>query len=249
MAIASVPLSKATLLDRVTASQRGTPMQPVGRDEARRVQIALAAVSSRKRDEHFWWTTLVRGFGALVAGSAILVVPEMARMLLLLPIAMLVAVLGLAVYGIVDSALIFASSFMATSIRLRLALRLQGVLGVLVGLLLYVVFLDRARLRWFLVLVAVQCFTTALAEFILARHTPRPGDSRWDYAGSAVALVFGAVYLSLALASGDSMMEEEIAWLVYAWLLAAGLALSLKAARMLYADYRWSGEDLCTSDV
>jgi hypothetical protein len=68
-----------------------------------------------KNDDHFWWTTLVRGFLALLTGSAIMAVPDMTNTLLLLPIALVVAILGLAVYGTLDSVLVFVTSYMVSS--------------------------------------------------------------------------------------------------------------------------------------
>ena len=77
-----------------------------------------------KNDEHFWWTTLIRGFLALLTGSVIMVVPDMANTLLLLPIAIVVAILSLAVYGVLDSVLVFVTSYMAASQPAKIALRM-----------------------------------------------------------------------------------------------------------------------------
>ncbi|MES2391191.1 MAG: hypothetical protein V4555_06100 [Acidobacteriota bacterium] len=189
-----------------------------------------------KNDEHFWWTTLVRGFLALLVGSAIMVIPDMARSLLLLPIAITISILGLAVYGVLDSVLVFITSYMAVSARARVALRLQGVVGITVGILLYRVFFNRVHLHWFLALVAVQALSTAAAEFTVARHAATHSLSNWNYAGSVVALVFSGVYAYIAATLGENMEPQRITWLVFGYLLAFGIAQSLTAARMLYAD-------------
>jgi hypothetical protein len=80
-----------------------------------------ASLNARlKKDLHFWVTVLARGFIALLAGGGILIVSAMARIILLQPIALAVAIVGLAAYGVVDSTLIFVSSFMCESKRARL---------------------------------------------------------------------------------------------------------------------------------
>ena len=114
-----------------------------------------------KNDEHFWWVTLFRGIIALMAGSAIMVIPDMARTLLLLPIALVTALLGLGVYGILDSVLVFVSSYMAASRPARIALRVQGAVGVTVGILLVWVFSDYVQMSWFLILIVIQSLSTA----------------------------------------------------------------------------------------
>ena len=121
------------------------------------------------------WTSglraLTRGLVALLAGSAILIVPDMARTILLLPIAIAVAVAGLAGYGVFDSALIFVSSFMALTSRVKVALRLQGLIGVTIGLLLLSVVYNQVRLEWFLSLAALQALTAGIGETVVARHS------------------------------------------------------------------------------
>ena len=60
-----------------------------------------------RRQIRFWYVTLARGFLALLFGSAIWVVPDMAGSLLLLPLAVALTVLALAAYGVLDSLLVF----------------------------------------------------------------------------------------------------------------------------------------------
>lgn len=189
-----------------------------------------------KNNEHFWWTTLVRGFLALLVGSAIMVIPDMARTLLLLPVAIAISILGLAVYGVLDSVLVLVSSFMASTTRSRIALRLQGLIGVTVGILLYRVFFNQVRLHWFLALIAVQAMVTAVAEFFAARHTTSHALSHWNYAAGAIALVFSGIYLYIVVALAGQLEPQQVTWLVFAYLLAFGIAQCITAARMLYAD-------------
>ena len=191
-----------------------------------------------RTDEHFWWTTLVRGLLALVAGSFIAVIPDLARTLLLLPIAIVVAVLGLAVYGIIDSALVFVTSYMAASRPATITLRLQGVIGITVGVLLIRMSSEYVQISWFLILIALQSLSVAIAEFMVARHSKTASTSHWNFAAAGVALIFCCAYLYFLLAQAPRMVPREISWLVFGYLLAFGVAQCLTAARMLYADYR-----------
>lgn len=195
-------------------------------------------VSRMRNDEHFWWTTLIRGFIALIAGSAIMVIPDMARTLLLLPMAITISILGLAVYGVLDSVLVFIASYMTMSHVGRLVLRMQGVIGVTVGILLYRVFFFRVQLQSFLILIAIQSFATSVAEFFIARHSLTRATSRWNLTASIIAFVFSCTYFYIAIAVVDRMLPLEVSWLVYGYLVAFGIAQCLTAARMLYADHQ-----------
>ena len=181
---------------------------------------------------------MVRGFLALFAGSAIIIVPDMARMILLLPLALVMSILGLAVYGVLDGVLVLLLSYMAGSRPALVALRLQGLISMVVGTLLYLTFFDSVQLRWFLVLIAIQSLCTSLAEFYVARSAMTRALVHWNFAAAGVALAFGIAYLWIVFAFAAKMSPVEISWLVYTYLLAFGTAQCLTAARMLYADRR-----------
>jgi len=198
----------------------------------------ICEVMIMRNDEHFWWTTLIRGFIALIAGSAIMVIPDMARTLLLLPIALVIAVLGLAVYGILDSVLVLVTSYMAESHPAKIALRVQGTVGITVGILLIWVFSDYVQLSWFLILIVIQSLSTAIAEFLVARHSMTSATSGWNFTAATIAFAFSCAYLYVLLIQAAYLGSREISWLAFGYLLALGLAQSLTAARMLYTDYR-----------
>jgi hypothetical protein len=103
-----------------------------------------------KNDIHFWIATVARGTLALLTGSAVIVIPDLARTLLLLPFAAAISTVGLAAYVVRDSAVVFIISFMVSSRIPKVALRLQGAFGIIVGVLLFSVVYDRVRLHWFL---------------------------------------------------------------------------------------------------
>lgn len=191
-----------------------------------------------KNDVHFWIAILVRGALALVVGSAVMVIPDMASTLLLMPFAVAVSILCLAAYGVLDSTIIFVSSFMVSTRSARIALRLQGACGVLVGLLLFFVVYSRFPLHWFLYLIAFQALCTATAEFIVARHAFTRAILRWNYAAASVALLFLITYSAAGAVFGEGLSSREVAWLIYGYLVTFGMAQCLTAARMLYDDYR-----------
>ncbi|HEY4358345.1 MAG TPA: hypothetical protein VGN16_21545 [Acidobacteriaceae bacterium] len=195
-----------------------------------------------QKDIHFWFTTLFRGFIALFTGSGILVIPDMARTILLLPFAITFAVVGLAAYGILDSTMIFVSSFMVNSRRTRLALRLQGTVGVAVGALLLFVVADRVQLAWFLSLAALQALGVAVGEFVVARHQQRHAISFWNYSAAAIAACFAISYLVVRFESLSHLTYRDVSLLIYAYLVTLGIAQCLTAARMIYADYHTSSE-------
>jgi undecaprenyl pyrophosphate phosphatase UppP len=189
-----------------------------------------------KRDVDFWMTVLARGLVALLAGSAILIVPDMARTILLLPIAVAVAVAGLAGYGIFDSALIFISSFMAQTTNAKIALRVQGLIGVAIGLLLLSVLYNQVRLEWFLSLAALQALTAGFGETVVARHTTNRAASHWNYSAAVIAFISAAVYGFIRIRWAEDLTPRALSWAVYMYLLAFGIAQCLTAARMLYTD-------------
>ena len=190
-----------------------------------------------KNDVHFWVATIIRGLLAMLVGSAVLVVPDMTNTLLLLPLAMVFSVLCLGCYGVLDSAIVLVTSFNATSRTSQMALRIQGIVGLSVGLLLLFVVYERVQLHWFLPLIACQAVFTAGGEFMLAKHAPIKGTSIWNYSAAGVAFVCGIAYAIAEIRYRDTLILSEIAWLIYAYLAAFGLAECLTAARMLYADH------------
>jgi len=189
-----------------------------------------------KRDMDFWFTVLARGLVALLAGSAILIIPDIARTILLLPIAVAAAIAGLAGYGVFDSALIFVSSFMAQTARVKIALRVQGLIGIFIGMLLLSVVYNQVKLDWFISLAALQALCAGIGETVVARHTADRAVSHWNYAAATIAFVFAAVYALIRIRWAENLTPRALSWAVYMYLLAFGIAQCLTASRMLYSD-------------
>ena len=190
------------------------------------------------RQIQFWYTTLARGALALFAGSAIWFVPEMAGSMLLLPLAVAFSVMALAAYGVVDSSFIFLSSLMTRSKLAALALRLQGVVGITVGMLIFTVIFERVRLEWFLLLAGVQALCTCVVEIFVAHQTRSHAKTVWNYGAAAVAFCFGCAYLVLRFRYADILESRTICLFIYGYLLAFGFFQTLTAIRMLHAGHR-----------
>ena len=191
-----------------------------------------------KSDIHFWTVTLFRGFLALMAGSAVIALPDMARILFLMPFAVAISILCLAVYGLVDSALIFITSFMSESRPVRFCLALQGASGMLIGVVLLSMEFAQAQMHWFLYLIAFQALFTAAGEFFAARHGLSHGTTRWNYTAALIALAAMLLYTTTEATLGSGLQPAQLAWLIFGYLVAFGLAECLTSARMLYADVR-----------
>jgi len=192
-----------------------------------------------RKDAYFWIVMLMRGIVALLMGSMVLIIPDMARTLLLLPLAMVIAILGLATYGVVDSAFVLVSSFMTESRAARAGLLVQGSVGISIGLLLLIVVFEKVHLEWFLILGAFQAACAGVGEMVVAKHARTHEISRWNYAAGAIALVSSIGYLTLLIGFANRLNSELISWLLYGYLIAFGIAQSITAARMLYADRRF----------
>jgi hypothetical protein len=137
---------------------------------------------------------------------------------------------------VLDSVIVFTTSFMAASPRARIALRLQGTVGAAVGVLLSSFVFDIVRLHWFLYLVGFQALCASGAEFIVARHASTEGTSIWNYSAATIALLSGTAYMIVATMFGSNLLPRTLALLVFGYLMAFGMAQCLTAARMIYAD-------------
>lgn len=194
-----------------------------------------------KSDIRFWIATMGRGLLALVFGSAVMIFPDLATTLILLPLAVALSVLCLAVYGLFDSLIVIASSFTACSPTAKVVLRIQGIIGTLVAVAMLSIVYEKVRLEWFFYLIAIQALCTAISEFIVAHHAFTRSESIWDYASAAVAGVCGVGYLVAGIFFDGKLVAREVEWLIYGFLVAFGFALSATATRMLYTDYKLQG--------
>ena len=187
-----------------------------------------------RTSENFWIVTLLRGLLAIVLGTAILVVPDLARTPLLTALAEDVAALSLVIYGVLDSTLVLISSFAMPIGSIRPALRIQSICGMCIGILFWFILFDKIQLHWFLYLIAIQAAATSYAEHAIARHTSRAHGSRLFYLGAWITLVAAIAYAGIAAAASDSLSTRQISFAAYAYLGAFGLGQVMMATRVLF---------------
>jgi uncharacterized membrane protein HdeD (DUF308 family) len=186
-----------------------------------------------KSYSEYWTATLVRGVIAIIAGTGVMFFPEMASTMLLRPFGVVVTILCLAAYGVLDSALVLAISFMIKPhMPGRLALRLQGLVGVTISILLFALVYDRVNLMWFVYLAAMHAAAAAVVEFIVAKGTARCHGENWCYVSGAIALLS-----AIALLLGRNGSPREVTWLLFAYLGVFGFNLFALSARMLFAEH------------
>lgn len=187
-----------------------------------------------RREIRFWYVTVARGLLALLFGSAIWVVPDMAGSLLLLPMAIAFSVLGLAAYGVLDSLLVFVSSSMTRSRRAAAALGIQGMVGIVVGSVLFAAIYERVRLEWFFLLAAIQALCVGATEIAVAHHTRNHQKTIWSYGAAWVAFGFGCAYLMLWSGLAGDLQPKTVCWFIYSYLLAIGFFQCLTGVLMLH---------------
>ena len=187
-----------------------------------------------KSYSEYWTATLVRGVVAIIAGTGVLFLPEMASTILLRPFGIVIAILCLAAYGIVDSAIVLATSFMIRPGQPgRVAMQLQGLAGATIGILLFALVYNRVDLEWFIYLAALHAISAAVVEFIVARGTAKHHAANWCYAASAIAALS-----AMGLLIGRNGTPRELTWLLFAYLGVFGFNLSVLAARMIFAEHQ-----------
>lgn len=182
----------------------------------------------------YWVAMLLRGFLAVAVGTAILFLTGIAATILLLPLAIVSTILCLAAYGVMDSAIVIASSFMIPRNRPgRVVLRLQGLCGLVIGALLFSVIYGHVTIVWFLYLAAAQASTVAITEFIVARGTSDHHRSMWCYVSAGIAAVSAIVLVSLG-----ALGHKDVVWAIYSYLGLFGMNLIALSAWMLFEQRR-----------
>jgi len=199
-------------------------MQPL-----RLVVEEFVMLSERK----YWVLTLARGMVAVLIGGGIFALPDLARTLFLLPISVTISLILFAAYGILDGCLLIAIRRQTSIPVLRWTHGVQGVASLTMGALLLSLFFEHAKLMWFLSLAAIQAAFTACAEFVMAKHARKSNTRMWDYAATCVAGIFAIFYIYVRLLLTEQLTYGQVSWLIYAFLIAFGIAQCINAAGML----------------
>ena len=180
----------------------------------------------------YWTATLVRGIVAVMAGTGIMFLPEMASTILLRPFGIVIAILCLAAYGIIDSVIVLITSFLIRPNQPgRVAMRLQGLAGATIGMLLFALVYNRIDLSWFIYLAALHAASAAVVELVVARGTAQHHAANWCYVSSVIAAVS-----AIGLLLGRNGDPRQLTWLLFAYLGVFGFNLTALAARMLFME-------------
>jgi hypothetical protein len=180
----------------------------------------------------YWVTTGIRGFVALIMSLAIITVDNLAATILLLPFAVVLALIALSTYVVVDSAFVLATSFMLPHTGpMKLVLRIQSVCGIIIGLLCFFVNSGGIALSGFLYLAAAQASCAAVGKYLVARDIAEYHNSRWCYASACIACVSAIVLLSCHQAK-----DHRSLLLPYSYLGLFGLNQFALASHMLFRE-------------
>lgn len=174
----------------------------------------------------------MRGLLAVVAATAIVFTSAMASTVILDPAGFVISILCLAAYFTLDSALVLASSFLVPRERPgRVALRLQGTGGAIIGVFLFSLVYTRTDLHLFLYLAAAQAAGAAITEFVVARGTAVHQDANWCYAGAVIAALS-----AIALLFAHNMESREQSLFIYAYLGLLGFNFIALSAWMIFEE-------------
>ncbi len=167
-----------------------------------------------------WWLVALRGISALVLAVLIFIWPS--RTLLAL-------ILLFGAYTLIDGLLTLVSAFRhGQQARRRSSLIIEGLLGIVAGILTFVI--PGLSAKFILILLSAWAITTGVSEIrsaVLLRHEII---GEWLLgAGGIVSILFGL----LLLVSGGSLVVVVLLLSGYAWifgLLLLALAVRLKLA-------------------
>lgn len=181
----------------------------------------------------YWGATCVRGVIAMAAGVAIAFCSALNATVFLKPLGVVFSLLALAAYVVVDSAIVVACSFMLPHHHLgRMALRLQGAIGMVIGVACFIVGQLEADISLFLYLASLQACCVAVAEYLSARGTSEYHHSKWCYASAVIAALSSVVLLMCHRATG-----HFLSWLLYSYLWCFGLNLFVLSCHMLFEEF------------
>jgi uncharacterized membrane protein HdeD (DUF308 family) len=178
---------------------------------------------------HNWWLIALRGFSAIVLAALIVLWPS--RTLLAL-------ILLFGAYTAIDGFLTVVSAVRGgNQARRRLSLLVEGILGIIAGILTFVI--PGVSAQFILVLLALWALTTGVSTLRSAVHLRHEITGEWLLAlGGIISVLFGV----LLLVSGGSPVLVVVLLSGYAGVF--GVLLLALAVRLKWAGSR----DIPTTD-
>ncbi|WP_263384698.1 hypothetical protein [Granulicella arctica] len=184
---------------------------------------------------HEYWTfSAIRGALTLLAGLAILTLPQATATMLSIPVLITLSILCLATYSVFDAGvMILLAKLLPRRATHRNTFYGQALIALVAGALLFLVGYGLLNLKWLMWLAASQAALAAVAEFIVARDTHRQYGCLSCYATS---IVLAASAVTLPFAAGWNADRMSLALAGYVSLY--GLSQFFLGARMLFVEYR-----------
>jgi len=165
----------------------------------------------------YWWLILLRGIAAIVFGVLAFIWPG---------ITLVTLVLFWGAFTLVDGILALAHAIMGGNVGSRWWLALIGVLGIIVGLLTFL--MPGVTALVLLVFIAAWAIVLGVFQIVGAIRLRKEIDNEWTLAlGGALSVLFGIVLL---IAPGAGALG--LIWAIAAYAIVFGVLMVLAALKL-----------------
>ncbi len=177
-----------------------------------------------------WWVLALRGLVAILFAIAAIVWPE-------LTLVALVLIFG--AYALVDGAFALVTGFRADRSDVRWPLIVEGIAGVVAGLI--ALFAPTIAALALVFLIAAWAIITGIFEIIAAVRLREQIDNEWLLAAMGVVSIVFGVLLAIAPAAG----ALALIWVIAGYALVFGILMLVLAFRLRGLQAR-GGESIAT---
>lgn len=186
--------------------------------------------------DRYWLTNLARGTAAILASAGIAYLPRLLdstfTRLLFLPFAMALSLVCLSLYGILDSCLLITMGCVIRKPRLvHWLVIIDGLIALAILALVTVNSRDGLNLQFFIYFAALQAFSSALAEAVLAIRARHHQGTVWLLTCANLSLI-----CSVALLLSGDLSAGNQARVILGYLTLRGVSLILLSLKMLYSE-------------
>ena len=165
----------------------------------------------------YWWLILLRGIAAIIFGVLAFIWPG---------ITLVTLVLFWGAFALVDGILALAHAIMGGNVGSRWWLALIGVLGIIVGLLTFL--MPGVTALVLLVFIAAWAIVLGVFQIVGAIRLRKEIDNEWTLAlGGALSVLFGIVLL---VAPGAGALG--LIWAIAAYAIVFGVLLVMAALKL-----------------
>jgi uncharacterized membrane protein HdeD (DUF308 family) len=165
----------------------------------------------------YWWLILLRGIAAIIFGVLAFIWPG---------ITLVTLVLFWGAFTLVDGILALAHAIMGGNVGSRWWLALIGVLGIVVGLLTFL--MPGVTALVLLVFIATWAIVLGVFQIVGAIRLRKEIDNEWTLGlGGAISVLFGAILL---IAPGAGAIG--LIWAIAAYAIVFGILLVMAALKL-----------------